>query len=326
MKNLRKLSILLLVVTLFWSCSNDDDNNVAVNTPVALNIVQTAQATGDLSSLVAAVIEADLATTLSGPGPFTVLAPTNAAFAEFLSANGWANVTEIPDAALTQVLLNHVISGTVDAATLTGLGAGYSNTLADGAGGNKMSIYFDTSSGVKFNGLASVSTADVSASNGIVHIVDKVITLPTLATFATTNPALADLVTALGSADSQMPSPMLVATLADATAGPLTVFTPTNAAFDALLLELDPTGGTGLGDIAPATVEAVLNIHIVGGNITSNDLTTGPVTTLGGTINVDTSNFTITDPLSRVTNIVTTLINIQAVNGVAHVVDKVIRP
>jgi len=322
MKTFKKLSLLVLAVFAFNACSNDDDTTPVV-IPQPLNIVETAQATADLSSLVAAVVEAGLATTLSGPGPFTVLAPTNAAFADFLSANGWADVTEIPDAALEQVLLNHVISGTVASTDLVGLGAGYSNTLATGAGGNNMSIYFDTSAGVTFNGISDVSTADVSATNGIVHIVDEVITLPTLATFATTNPALSNLVAALGSADSQMPSPMLVSTLSDAAAGPLTVFTPTNDAFGDLLTEL---GVAALGDIAPATVEAVLNIHLVSGNVQSSQLSTGPVMTLGGSIDVDATNFTITDPLDRVTNIVTALVDIQAVNGVAHVVDKVIRP
>lgn len=83
MKTLKKLSLLFLATFVLWSCSDDDDASTPMTTPTptTLNIVETAQATASLSSLVAAVVEADLAITLSGPGPFTVLAPTNEAFA-----------------------------------------------------------------------------------------------------------------------------------------------------------------------------------------------------------------------------------------------------
>ncbi|MGB6267818.1 MAG: fasciclin domain-containing protein [Olleya sp.] len=324
MKTIKKLSLLFLATFVLWSCSNDDD--APTPTPQPLNIVETAQATPSLSILVDAVIQAGLVDALSANGSRTVLAPTNDAFTAFLADKGFASLSDVPNDVLTQILLNHVIDGANIMSTDLAGATGYANTLASGPDSTNLSIYWDGTSGVTFNGYSDVDIADISTTNGILHVVDAVIDLPTLATFATTNPALGDLVTALGSADSQTPSPMLIATLSDATAGPLTVFTPTNDAFDALLLELDPSGMTGLGDLNPATVEAVLNIHLVSGNVQSSGLMTGPVTTLGGTIDVDTSNFTITDPLDRVINIVTTLVDIQAVNGVAHVVDRVIRP
>ncbi|RAJ12987.1 fasciclin domain-containing protein [Olleya aquimaris] len=325
MKTIQKLSLLFLATFVLWSCSDDDDATQQPM-PQQLNIVATAQATPSLSILVEAVVQAGLVDALSADGSRTVLAPTNDAFTAFLAAKGFASLSDVPNDVLTQILLNHVIDGANILSTDLAGSAGYTTTLASGPNNTNLSLYWDGTSGVTFNGYADVDIADISTSNGIVHVVDAVIDLPTLATFATTNPALEDLVTALGSADSQTPSPMFVSTLADAQSGPLTVFTPTNDAFDALLLELDPSGMTELGDIDPATVEAVLNIHIVSGNVQSSGLMTGPVTTLGGTIDVDTSNFTITDPLNRVINIVTSLVDIQAVNGVVHVVDRVIRP
>ena len=466
MKTIKKLSLLFLATFVLWSCSDDDDASTPTPTPTptTLNIVETAQATASLSSLVAAVVEADLAITLSGPGPFTVLAPTNEAFAEFMSDNGWATVQDIPDAALAQTLLNHVISGTVTSTDLVGLGSGYTNTLADGAGDNKISLLFDTSNGVVFNNVSEVSTADVTASNGIVHIVDKVIALPTvvdhavnnanfsslvaalgaadgdlvnvlsgvgpftvlapdntafatylngtaladvptdvlselllnhvvggalsstdlttlvsgytntsasgpggnalslyfdttngvsfngistvtaadvvgtngiihavdtvidlptIATFATSNPALSNLVAALQYADSGTPTVPYITTVSDATAGPFTVFAPTDAAFGSLLMELN---ATALTDLDTATVDAVLTYHIVGANVQSSMLMSGPVTTLGGNITADATNFTLTDPNGRVSNIVTSLVDIQAINGVVHPIDKVILP
>ncbi len=329
MKTIKRLSTLFLATFVLASCSLDDDT-APTNPPVdppTLNIVETAQGAADLSVLVEAVIKADLVDTLSGAGPFTVLAPTNAAFGQFLMDNGFASLDEVPDEVLRQILLNHVISGEVPSSALIG-SAGYASTNADGPENTKLSLYFDgTANNVVFNGGSNVTIVDIGATNGIVHIVNAVIGLPTLATFATTNPALTSLVAALGSADSQMPSPMLTATLANPTAGPLTVFTPTNDAFTSLLMEL---GVADLSEIDPATVEAVLGIHIIAGaNVTSDELMTGSVTTLGGsdiTIEIDSGSPTITDPNNRVTNIVTELTNIQAINGVAHVVDQVIRP
>ena len=327
MKIISKLTkiipILLLVVTLS-SCSNDDDNNPTA--PVQLNIVETAIATPQLSSLVTALQAADgnLVNVLNGSGPFTVLAPTNDAFAAFLTVNGFADLSDVPTDILSQILLNHVVFGNVTSTTLAGLGSGYTSTNATGAGGNPMSLYFNTSGGVTFNGVSSVSTADIAASNGTIHIVDAVIGLPTVTTFALANPALNNLVAALQSADSQIPSPMLIPTLSGV--GPFTVFAPTNTAFEDLLLELDPSGNTALADLDPATVEAVLLMHVFSGNVTSSMIPTGTVATLGGNITLDAASLTITDPNDRVSNIIASLVDIQAINGVVHAIDKVIRP
>ncbi len=313
------------MVVVFSACSDDDDNNI-VTPPQALNIVQTASATPSLSSLVAALqaADGDLVNVLNGDGPFTVLAPTNAAFTTFLNDNGFASLSDVPTDVLSQILLNHVISGNVTSTALTTAGSGYTNTSATGAGSNPMSLYFNTANGVRFNGVSSVSTADISATNGTVHIVDAVIGLPTVTTFALANPALSNLVAALQSADSQSPSPNLIGTLSGA--GPFTVFAPTDDAFANLLLELDPSGNTTLGDVAPATVEDILLIHVLSGNITSSMIPTGTVSALGGDIILDANALTITDPNAREIGIISALVDIQASNGVVHAVDRVILP
>ena len=459
MKNLKFLSLLLLTTIVFWSCSDDDDGTIVIEEQPQ-NIVELAQSNPNLSSLVAAVVEANLTVTLSGPGPFTVLAPTDEAFAEFMSDNGWNTVADIPDEALEQTLLNHVISGTVTSSDLinlesgytstlasgpantnislkfdatngvmfnsasevtipdvmasngivhvvdqvitlptvvdhavnnsnfsslvaalgaadgdlvnvlsgTGpftvlapddtafatfldgaaladvdtavlsqillnhvisgaitstdlvaLGEGYSNTNASGPNMNNLSIYFSTSNGVMFNGASTVETANIVGTNGIIHTVDTVIDLPTIATFATTNPALSNLVAALQYADTGMPTVPYINTVSDAEAGPFTVFAPTDNAFGNLLTELNVSA---LTDIPTSTVDAVLTYHIVNGNIQSSMLTSGTVTTLGGNITADATNFTLTDANGRVSDIVTSLVDIQAVNGVVHVIDN----
>ena len=319
-----KLLPLFLVVLGLTACSSDDDNGGP--TAQTTTVVDLALATPSLSTLVDALQRADgdLVTLLGGTGPFTVLAPTNDAFTAFLAANNFNSLDDVPTDVLAQILLNHVISGNVTSTDLTNAGSGYTNTNATGPDNAFLSLYFDTSNGVVFNGVSTVSTPNVSATNGTVHIVNAVIDRPTVVTFATSNPELSNLVAALQSADSQNPSPDLIGTLSGN--GPFTVFAPTNAAFGDLLLELDPTGNTGLGDLDPATVEAVLGIHVVGDNVRSSELTNGTVPTLNGNITIDATNFTITDPNDRETNIVTTLVDIQGINGVVHVVGRVILP
>ena len=320
MKKLTNITILLFTVFTIYSCSEEETETPQEN-PQTLNIVETAQATEDLSSLVAAVIEADLAATLSGPGPFTVLAPTNEAFATFLSENGWADVSEVPDEALEQVLLNHVISGNVVSTDLTSSGSGYTNTLATGAGNNNMSIYYNTEDGVKFNNIATVTTADVSASNGTVHIIDRVIGLPTVVTFATADPNFSILVSAL----TRESSYTYVETLSTANGtdpAPFTVFAPTNDAFVDLLGELKLEN---LADVKTETLTSTLNTHVVAGaNVQSSGLSDGmSIQTLGGTLTANvTGGATLTDSKDRVSNII--VVDVQASNGVIHAIDKVV--
>ena len=321
-KTLKLLSVFLLVIGL-TSCSNDDDN-----TPTVTTVVDVAVANG-LTSLAAALEATNLVTTLQGDGPFTVFAPDNAAFDALLAATGidLNNMSAAELATVTNILLNHVIVGeNISAADLIAGVAGYKKTAAVGPNSTKISIYFAAASAVVLNGQSTVTGPNKTATNGVLHIVNSVIAIPTIATFATTNPALGDLVSALELADTGTPTVPYIETVSNPTAGPFTVFAPTNTAFDSLLLELDPTGNTGLGDLDPALVDTVLTNHIVAVNVTATELPNGTVTTLGGPVTVDNTAFTLTDTNTRVSNIVTTLVDIQAVNGVVHVIDKVILP
>lgn len=321
-KTLKILPLLLLVIGV-QSCSSDDDNNFE---PQPMNIVETAIATPDLSSLVAALkaADGDLVNVLNGQGPFTVLAPTNAAFQKFLTDNGFEKLSDVPTDVLSQILLNHVIAGNVSSSYLADAGSGYANTSATGPGGKNLSLYFNATDGVKFNGISKVTAADISATNGTIHLVDAVIALPTVVDFALANPALSSLVAALQAADSQDPSPSLIPTLSGN--GPFTVFAPTNDAFTSLLNELDPTGNTTLADVDKDVVQAILLYHVVNGNVTSDSIPTGVVPTLGGDVTLSAEELTITDANGRVSNIIPSLVDIQAVNGVVHAIDNVILP
>jgi uncharacterized surface protein with fasciclin (FAS1) repeats len=115
--------------------------------------------------------------------------------------------------------------------------------------------------------------------------------------------------------------------VSDANAGPFTVFAPTNDAFVNVLAELNLTGfGEGQGELNAATTDAVLLQHIVSGNVQSTGLPNGTVNTLGGPITADNTAFTLTDANGRVSSIILSLVDIQGINGVVHVIDTVILP
>jgi len=268
MKNLRLFAFALLALSLgFVACGDDDP----VDGPKT--ITELASETSNLSSLVAALDAADLVSTLNGAGPFTVFAPTDAAFDAFLSDNGFAALGDVPTDVLKNILLNHVVAGKVVSSDLS---TGYVESSATGAGGNPMNMYISTDGGVTVNGGSDVSTADIDASNGVIHIVDAVIGLPTVVTFATADPTFANLASALTRPSLGVD---YVGTLSGD--GPFTVFAPTNDAFVALLGEL---GLGGLADIDDATLNAVLQYHVVNGaNVRAGDLSDGQsVTTFGG--------------------------------------------
>lgn len=313
MKLITKFFIAVLLVGTFTSC-DDDDPILQTNTIVDVAV------NNNLTSLVAAVTRADLAGLLNGPGPFTVLAPTNEAFSRFLEAGGFDSVNDVPVAVLREVLLNHVITGSLKS---TDLSTGYFNTNATSAASNtSMSIYINTEDGVVFNGVSKVSIPNVSADNGTVHVVDEVIGLPTVVTFATADPNFSILVAAL----TRETNFSYVATLSTAngtTPAPFTVFAPLNSAFVDLLEELEVDG---LADIPTETLSSTLNTHVVANaNVLAGSLTNNiSVSTLGGdlTVNLTTNGATLTDSKGRVSNIVAT--DVQANNGVIHAISKVV--
>lgn len=320
MKNLKRFLLPILFVAIFQSC-DDNDDPVVVDT----NTIVDVAIDNNLSSLVAAVTRAELVTTLSREGDFTVLAPTNAAFAEFLEDNGFDSVNDVPKETLKNILLNHVITGSLRS---TDLETGYASTNAISAASNtNMSIYINVGDNVMFNGTSKVDIANVPADNGIVHVVDKVIGLPTIVTFATADSNFDSLVAALTREDDFS----YVATLssqvgAAGSVAPFTVFAPTNEAFASLITDDLPDSVTSLADIDKATLSSTLNTHVVTGlNVLESGLSNNmPVPTLGGelTVGLNASAATLTDPNGRVSTITAT--NVQANNGVIHVINKVL--
>lgn len=313
MKNLLKIACLAFVIG-FVACNDDDPVVVETNTIVDVAI------DNNLTSLVAAVRRANLDVTLAGPGPYTVLAPSDAAFSAFLQANDFNSLTDVPVDLLRNILLNHVISGELMSTDLT---TGYANTNATSdASGTNMSIYINTENGVSFNGISNVGIANVEADNGIVHVVDAVIGLPSVVTFATADPNFSILVEAL-TRENDFTYVETLSTPNGTAPAPFTVFAPINDAFVDLLAELQLNA---LSDVPKATLTSTLNTHVVAGaNVLESNLSDNmPVSTLGGglTVNLTSNGATLTDSNNRVSSIIAT--DVQANNGVIHAINKVV--
>ncbi|PIB27063.1 adhesin [Maribacter sp. 4U21] len=274
------------------------------------SITDLAIATPTLSNLVAALqaADGDLPNVLDGAGPFTVFAPTDDAFAAFLEANNFATLADVPVDVLTQVLLNHVVSGTNMSSDLA---TGYVSSLSTaGPEGANLSMFIDVSDGVVVNGVSSVTNADIKASNGVVHIVDAVIGLPNIVDHALANSELTSLVGALTDGGNTT----FTTLLSDADEV-FTVFAPVNAAFTAFT---NPNGND---------INNVLSNHVIqGAAAVSTGLTNSYISSLG--TNVDGDNLSMyvnTDDGVRLNGTSSVAIaDVIATNGVIHAVDAVI--
>ena len=148
----------------------DGNDNSKDDSAPSLNIVETAVSAGTFDTLVAAVTAADLVSVLSGPGPFTVFAPTEAAFAALPA--GTVETLLLPENKdqLIAMLTYHVVSGAVTSEQVVGL------TSAPTVQGSSVNIRVE--GGVVYINDAAVTQVDIEASNGVIHVIDQVLLPP----------------------------------------------------------------------------------------------------------------------------------------------------
>jgi len=276
------------------------------------SVVDIATYSSDFSSLVSAVVKAELAGTLSGDGPFTVFAPTNDAFAALFAALGITSLDEVSMDDLTSILTYHVVGDNVLSSEIS---AGPVNTVS----GEPFEVTIDNA--VILNGTIKVVATDIQGTNGVVHVIDAVLVPPmqksnTIADIAVANSEFSILVEALMKAD-------LVGAVADEEAE-LTVFAPTNDAFVALLSDL---GVGSLDEVPVETLTDILLYHVIGSKAMSTDLSSGYYPTLSTYSGNNLSMYVMVDGGVYINkNTMVTAADIEADNGVIHVVDKVILP
>lgn len=307
--------MLVMLAFLGTSCNDDTDEPTPDNNTTETNTLVDVAKENGFTILVEALERVNLDETLSGTDEFTVFAPTDDAFVALLAELELDSLGQVDDATLTQILLNHVVSGKVLAADLQD---GYVSTLADGPENTKISLFVN---GTNLNNRADITATDVMADNGVVHVIDQVLTIPNVVSAALANENFSILVAALTREDLDTD---FIATLS--AEGPFTVFAPTNAAFAALLASNDDWNE--LADIPKETLELVLSYHVIGGqNVTSSEINDGdtPIMFGGGTITINTTNgVVITDGNGGTSEV--QIADVQTSNAVIHAIDAVLIP
>ena len=288
----------------FCTVHNDMVSSFILTEPQP-DIPSVAASTNIHTSLIAALTHADLVTTLQGEGPFTVFAPTDQAFID-AGIDLSTFDTDEENETLVDMLLYHVLPGEVPASAVT------DGLVAQMANGENATFTVDSESGVIMIQDAAVTTGNVFASNGIVHIVDKLVlpSTPDIPATAQSTGVHNSLVAALTQAN-------LVTTLQGD--GPFTVFAPTDQAFIDAGIDLS----TFDTDDEIATLVDILTYHVVPGQIMSTDLVDGGT---AQTVNTDEITFTVSADGVMVNGANVTLADVTASNGVIHVIDKVLMP
>lgn len=306
----KRFMVLFMASILVLSCSNDDDGpSPFVPTD---SIVELAQDTPQLSILVQALTKfPDLVNTLSNDGTFTVFAPNDDAFVALLDAIGQTSLDDIPEPVLRNILEYHVLA---TAALTSGQVSPGSLTMVNGEDAsvtiNETNLFIQG---------AQIIAVDGVTTNGIVHIIDSVIVPPSISPIVGTivapayfNKNFTTLISAVENANADLLSILL----GNGPSGNgLTLFAPTNAAFEA----------AGIIDVNGQ--DAVLTYHVLDATITAAQLPT----TMGAAAEVQAigGNFYLSNNGGPVTingSTTVTMTDITGSNGVVHVIDNVLIP
>jgi len=360
--HLGKVLVLLMLSLFIYSCSSDDDSNnndddVSMtdddpdtgdtdgtddtdsgddNDVSSLNIVELAQSVDDLSSLVIALTAVDesLVEALSDDdATYTVFAPTNAAFDALLEElDGFESLEDFDEESelelLTEILEYHVIEGF----------AAFSTDLSDGQTLETLqseTLTVNLNGGVfiqdKTDEPAEVTGADNEASNGVVHIIDKILLPQAVIDALTPLPTVVEIVQGTNNL-SLLEEALITAGLVETLNGdgPFTIFGPTNEAIEELF-DLLGDDYNSFDDFDTSLeldlLEDILLYHVIAGYVTTDDLFPGtsPVTLSGDqTIDIIASDGTVV--IGDASDVDANILEADAlgVNGVVHVIDKIL--
>jgi transforming growth factor-beta-induced protein len=270
------------------------------------NIVQTAVSAGQFTTLASLLTQAGLVETLSTGGPFTVFAPTDAAFAKVPKAT--LDALAKNPALLKSVLLYHVVPGRVTAADVVKLSS--AKTL-EGS-----SVAIKTDGGSVYIDKAKVTTPDIMASNGVIHVIDSVLIPKSVAA-----PEKNIVKTAVAAGQFKTLASLLTkAGLANVLQGkgPFTVFAPTDAAFAKV-----PKATLAALAKNKAKLRAVLLYHVVKGKVTAAQ---AMKLHSAKTLNGKSVKIRVSGGKVRVGGATVIKANVSASNGVIHVINKVLIP
>lgn len=304
---LKPLCLFLLLGSGLISCNDDEEN-----TPLPVetqNLEEVASARSELNLFLSAVEQAGLNAALQDESNnLTVFAPNNAAFESFLTQAN-LELGDVPQSQLQDILQYHIVEGT----TLSGsLSNGNLTSLNDGT------ITVAVNGGVTLNGTASVVTADLEASNGVIHIIDEVLVEPEPA-----DPTIAELVgqeedlSILADILSRPEFSDIVAAASEPSST-LTVFAPTNTYFEQLLEQL---GKSSVDELPESVLTDIVSYHLLGEAVPSSELESTSYTTLQG----EEITISLEDGVT-VNGLAVSEADIAASNGYVHKIEGVLLP
>lgn len=314
---LTQFFLIFSLLVLVTACADEDDNGNVINGPTALDFLIDSP---NHNIFLDALISTQLDESIENSRSITLFAPTDQAFSVFLAANNYASIHSIPEELLRTLLLYHIQSET---RMLDQFNSQYYKTQAN-VDGNQMDAFISFSNNIlRINDAASVTTGDTRVSNGVVHVVDQVLELPSVITLIFADPNFSNLETALNREG-------LSISLDDnaSASAPFTIFAPTNAAFTALIAS-DPNDNlNSFQDVLNQNnFDDKLLYHILGNQrLALDDFVDGQILNpLGtGTFRINTNaGITIHDGNGTITNLTAT--NITAFNGIIHQLDFVLR-
>lgn len=324
------LSVLLIAIVVSISaCKSNDDNTPA---PKTINdLISTGNGTTNQFTIFKKALQlANLSGPLSQAGTYTVFAPTDAAFRLFGYAD--TNAIKAPSAAplLAAVVQYHILSTRLEASAIPTAINTAQQTLSGGTlYTSKVTSTSGTSTSISVNG-ARVVSSNSDASNGVIHVIDRVLLPPAFGNVVATIQGIPSILPTASFTFLQAAIAKIGTTAVSSltSTGPITVFAPTDAAFTAAV----PTIKTA-ADVSAMTAQqltAILSYHIVPGRIYTPTVTNGTSLTTAqtGTVTLGTSTTSVTvtgkGNGSTASNI--TGPDITATNGVVHIIDRLLLP
>ncbi|MDT0687172.1 fasciclin domain-containing protein [Autumnicola psychrophila] len=308
--------LILAMITSLSSCEDDDDLYPQLGEDPR-NINEVLAETADLSVLYQSLVEAEMDSLLRETTTYTVFAPRNAAFDQ-------ADLSGLDQEERENLLSNHVLS-TVTADFASTLSTGYRPTMATGPNGNFLSLYINTEGETTLNGDVSLVTesSNKGATNGVLHVVDGILTPPAILDHVEANNQFSTFMEAVELAGLTDMLSATEVTDAENPDYPLTVFAPTNAAFENFLGDLNGAfGWTTLADIPTDVLRSVLEQHVItGSNLISAEVFGTEQTPVSGEVFSVSAQGVVSDASYTDGNV--TVQDIQGTNGVIHGVDKV---
>jgi transforming growth factor-beta-induced protein len=301
-QNLLLLALLAISALTIVSCSEDNDGPTTAD----MTITEVLADDSRFSTLLTALQRVDADSILDLNGSFTLFAPTNDAFTG-------VDISRLSDIQLSNILLYHVLGDDVESGDFTE-GITYTSTASSGgySTNSPTAIIEKSGTNITINGSISVTEADIETRNGVIHIIDGVMTPMNIFEIVSSDPQLSQLTDALNSSPGDLPDIL-------AGSGPLSIFAPVNAAFQTL-------SGT-LSGLTPEQIAEVLKYHIVNRHKRTNLIVDGDsAETLQMeeiTVNIG-NNITITDARGNVAEILVK--DLQGTNGVVQVINMILLP